>query len=117
MPLRIRAPNRRHSTSATDGPVFPKDIRRQTRKHQYFSKDPANSGEMKSVKFAGKRLAYGGEMLQDREHAVGGTAGDSQDGKDSEAQWLLPKSGASRATTATSERTCCAHSTWASRAR
>jgi hypothetical protein len=38
----------------------------QTRKQQQLPKDPANCVETKSVKFAGKRLAWGGEMLQDR---------------------------------------------------
>jgi hypothetical protein len=46
---------------------------------------------MKSVKFAGKALALGGEMLQDRKHKDGTTVRGSQGGKGTHADMAAAK--------------------------
>jgi hypothetical protein len=81
---RVLPPNRRrryvprvtdrsaaHSSPRAGETGFPHANCDQTRKHQQLLKEAANCGKMKSVKFAGKRLALGGEMLQDRKRGRG----------------------------------------------
>jgi hypothetical protein len=60
-----------HSSPKAGETGFPHANCDQTRKHQQLLKEAANCGKMKSVKFAGKRLALGGEMLQDRKRGRG----------------------------------------------